>query len=484
VDFHGPTLYYLTLVPARLAGIRRYADLEEFTLRSVPAVAGIALVGCHYFLIPYVGLPAAAGAALLAAVSPAMVYYSRYYIHETLLVLFTFLAFLCCLAYARGRRRIWAAAAGLGLGLMYATKETAVIAVAAAAAAWLAARVAVAPRGKVQSSRTGRADWWALALAAGTAAATAGLLYSSFLTHPRGIIDSVTAYRTYLDRGSGYGTLHVHPWHYYLGLLLLFHGDGGPVWSEGAVWILALVGSVSVLRDAAPPGVQRPVAVVFTLYAVFMVSVYSLIPYKAPWNLLGFHHAVVVLAGIGGCGLAARLRGIRQRVVLGGVLVAAVLHLTWQAQAAACRYDTDPRNPWVYAHTGKDIYAIVQRLEALADAHPEKSAVPVQVISRENLWPLPWYLRRFTGVRWWNGVPDSAPSAPVIIATPDMEPALVHKLYEMPPPGRREMYVDMFDRYVELRPGVEIRGYVAKWLWDSYLQRSEAESGSPPEVRR
>lgn len=336
----------------------------------------------------------------------------------------------------------------------------------------------------MQPSRTGGTDWGALALAAGTAAVTAGLLYSSFLTHPRGIVDSLAAYRTYLDRGSGYGTLHVHPWHYYLGLLLLFHDEGGPVWSEGAVWILAVAGSLFVLRGAAPPGVKRPVAVGFALYAVLMVCVYSLIPYKAPWNLLGFHHATIVLAGIGGYGLAARLRGIRRRVVLASVLLVAVLHLAWQARAAAFRYDTDPRNPWVYAHTGKDIYAIMQRLEALADAHPDKSAMPVQVISRENLWPLPWYLRRLTGVRWWNGVPDSAPSAPVIIATPDMEPALVRKLYEMPPPGRREMYVDMFDRYVELRPGVELRGYVAKWLWDEYLQRGEAESGSPPRARR
>jgi hypothetical protein len=54
----------------------------------------------------------------------------------------------------------------------------------------------------------------------------------------------------------------------------------------------------------------------------------------------------------------------------------------------------------------------------------------------------------------------------VILATPDMEPALLHRIYEVPPPGQREMYVNMFDRPVDLRPGLEIRGYVAKSLWD------------------
>jgi hypothetical protein len=36
----------------------------------------------------------------------------------------------------------------------------------------------------------------------------------------------------------------------------------------------------------------------------------------------------------------------------------------------------------------------------------------------------------------------------------------------VPPPGQREMYVNMFDREVDLRPRVEVRGYVAKSLWD------------------
>jgi hypothetical protein len=39
-------------------------------------------------------------------------------------------------------------------------------------------------------------------------------------------------------------------------------------------------------------------------------------------------------------------------------------------------------------------------------------------------------------------------------------------LYEGPPPGERELYMTMFDAFVELRPQVEVRGYVAKSLWD------------------
>jgi hypothetical protein len=108
--------------------------------------------------------------------------------------------------------------------------------------------------------------------------------------------------------------------------------------------------------------------------------------------------------------------------------------------------------------------------------------MPLQIISRDNLWPLPWYLRRLSGVRWWNGVSDEAPAAPVIVVTPDMEPALVRRLYEVPPPGQRELYMRLFERPVELRPRVELRGYAAMSLWDDF-RRLEADSSPAPGSR-
>ena len=53
-------------------------------------------------------------------------------------------------------------------------------------------------------------------------------------------------------------------------------------------------------------------------------------------------------------------------------------------------------------------------------------------------------------------------NAPVIVVTPEMEPALVRKLYDLPPPGERELYMSIFEEPVELRPQVELRGYAAR----------------------
>jgi hypothetical protein len=173
------------------------------------------------------------------------------------------------------------------------------------------------------------------------------------------------------------------------------------------------------------------------------------------------------------------LRNTIMRIAVSALLAVAAGHLGWQAWAESFHYETDQCNPYVYAHTTQDIFRVVQRRQDFAKAHPAGFAMPIQVISRANLWPLPYYLRRFSGVRWWNGVSDQAANAPVILATPDMEAALARKFYDLPPPGLREMYMNMFRLLVELRPQVELRGYVAKSLWDNYRQLEEnAPAGS------
>src|SRR6266436_8583667 len=63
-------------------------------------------------------------AAVFTAISPAFVFYSRYYIHEMLLVFFAFLALAAGWRYWRTRRIGWVLLAGAGLGLMHAIQET------------------------------------------------------------------------------------------------------------------------------------------------------------------------------------------------------------------------------------------------------------------------------------------------------------------------------------------------------------------------
>jgi uncharacterized protein (TIGR03663 family) len=469
-EYHGPTLYYLTLVPAWLQGARHYVEIDEVTLRSVPAVIGTALVAAHVAARPLLGLPGALVAALLCAISPAMVYYSRYYIHEVLLVAFSFLALVAVCRYRLQPRTSWALVAGGAAGLMLATKETAPLALGSMLAGLAATRLAARSRGEAAPPLSSLARQRDVVVALLAAPAVALLLFSSFLGRPEGVVDAARAYGLYLERATT-ASWHIHPWHYYLGLLVHFPAEGTPFWTEGLILALAAVGAVAGWARTQVPGVDSRSLRFLACYTLLMLAGYSAIPYKTPWCLLGFLHGMILLAGAGAVVLVRRAQSAGMRALVAAVLAAAAAQLGWQAHASSFRFAADPRNPYVYAHTGTDVFEIVERLEALCRVHPSGTAVTLQVVSRENLWPLPWYLRRLTRVEWWNGVSDSTPIAPVVVVSPDMEPALVRRIYDVPPPGERELYVSAFERAVELRPGVELRGYAKGSLWDDFRRQ-------------
>jgi hypothetical protein len=177
------------------------------------------------------------------------------------------------------------------------------------------------------------------------------------------------------------------------------------------------------------------------------------------------------MAGVGSARLLEASGKPLVATLVAACLVGAVAHLGWLAWAASVRFSSDPRNPYVYAHTGTGVYEIVRRVEALALAHGDRMGMPIEVISSQNLWPLPWYLRRFPAVRWERAPVDDGVPAPLILATPEIEDGVRRKLYEWRRPGEREMYIPIFDGEVELRPQVEVRGYAAKSLWDRYRQQ-------------
>ena len=168
--------------------------------------------------------------------------------------------------------------------------------------------------------------------------------------------------------------------------------------------------------------------------------------------------------------LSTRVRSVAgARAAWPRACVAAFAHLGWQAWAGSFRFAADPRNPYVYAHTGTGVFEIARRVEALAAVRiRERLAMPVEVISGENLWPLPWYLRRFSAVRWETAPVNDGVHAPV---DPDdaghggrSRPA---SCTSGAGPASASCTCRSSTRAVELRPQVEVRGYAAKTLWDA-----------------
>lgn len=433
-EYHGPVLAYLAWIPAFLTGRTTYAALTETTLRIAPAIAGVLVALSPLVLLPEIGATAALAAAAIMAVSPVMVYYSRDFIPEMPLALWTALLLAALLRRTAGS---WALA-GAAAALMFATKETAVLALGSAGIAYA---MAFRPR---------RLNYRSAAIFC--VALMAGLFV--FVSPPWKWRIFAEALLAYLGRGVG-GGLHPHPWYSYIQWLLGWHYSI----SEAPILLLAAAGLVAAQRN------QQPAIRFLSFYAVLLFAFYSAIPYKTPWCAVSLLYALALLAGVAVAALPGRWRATK--CIL---LPAVILGLGLEAWVASVPYATDPRNPWVYAQTGLGVFTVRDRVETFAQAASERQNVAIDIYTRENLWPLPWYLRHFPNVRWWTQVVIPGRAAPIVLVSPAMEPDLVRKVYEGPPPGERELYMNLFPTYVELRPQVEIRGYVAKSLWDRQQQ--------------
>ncbi|MHC4666264.1 MAG: flippase activity-associated protein Agl23, partial [Planctomycetota bacterium] len=464
-----------------LSGAHNYKEVSEFTLRIVPVLFGVLLVLLLLLLTDGLGGPAACLAAVFTAVSPAFVFYSRYYIQETLLICFTFGAIASGYRYTRNKSLWWALLAGVFLGLCHATKETCIIAFGSMVLAFfLTLLMQRLQRGSTTLNLKELVRPHHIVATMVAALIVSALFYSSFLTNPAGVLDSFRSYTAYFDRASQ-NRLHIHPWYYYLKMLFYSRYAGGPFWSEAIILVLALIGFAVAFARKAIAAVDSGLLRFIAFYTLIMTALYSVIPYKTPWCLLGFLNGMILLAGVGAVAVVKLVPNILPRLIVICLLVAGSLHLTWQAYIGSYRFFADTRNPYVYAHPVTDVITIAQRVEQIAQVHSDGRRMHVHVICPGNdYWPLPWYLRSFDNVGWWSSVDDDVPAAPVIIASPSAESALMRKLYELPPPGQRNLYVPLFDSSMQLRPRVELHGYVTKDLWDTYHQQTARAAQNAP----
>lgn len=479
VEHHGPSLYWLTLPSLWLQGRTDFSQTTETDYRIVPVVFGVGLILLLCLVADGLGRGAAVLAGLFTAISPALVFYSRYYIQETLLVFFALAALAAGWRYARSPKVAWAVLGGTAIGMMHATKETWVL---SAAAAGLGGALFLAwTRWREGTWLVGRKDWQPRALIGFLAAAcfVTLVLYSSFNRNPRGPLDSILAYAVYLRRGSEAG-IHSHPWYYYLELLLAFRPAKGFFWSEGLIVALAAIGTLASLARDALPVPQRYFCRFLAFYTLTLTALYAAISYKTPWCLLSFFHGMILLAGVG-TWYILRLVWLPRRgterpfpwlrlaaaFLVTALLAAGMLHLGRQCHWLNFRLAADYRNPYVYAHTSGSIKNLARTIENLSEVSPRRRHLTIHVVTPQNYWPLPWYVRQIhpDAVGYWQDAAAwardaSAHSAPdVIILTPDVQDQVDAAL---PDAYNQQMMYG-------LRPDVLLHVYVREALWESFV---------------
>jgi uncharacterized protein (TIGR03663 family) len=408
-NYHGPTLYYFSLLPALLLRI----GLNDFAVRLVPALFGVATVWLMLSLRRYVGTIGALVAAALLSVSPGAVFYSRYFIHESLFVFFSVGIVVAALRYYETVRSVYLMLLAASAALLFATKETAMITAGVFVIALVSTEIYQRMRGtrgapersrkkhKQQGRYAPRRDakrgvratlarfgetpdliWLALA-----AIALFGfvhlLFYSSFFTHAKGVSDSIATFKIWVRTGTS--EFHAKSWETYLYWL----------WQEEA-WLLLLgTGGVVVAAWRA----TNRFAVFAALWTIGIIAAYSLVPYKTPWLVLNFIPPLAIMGGYAVNALFHQERGRLARALALSIILIAVAGAAYQSVVLNFYQYDNEQYPYVYAHTQRGYLSLIEEINRAARSAGTKEQTTISIAS-PDYWPMPWYLRDFKSVAY------------------------------------------------------------------------------------
>jgi uncharacterized protein (TIGR03663 family) len=427
-NYHGPTLYYFSLLFLKLFGE------IDLALRFWPAACGVAAIALLWWLRTDIGERGAAIAAAFMAFSPGLVYFSRDFIHEMSFVFFTLAAVACGRSYLREREFIWLALTSLSLGLLFATKETAIITAIVVLLAAVCAIVADAMRSRLRADITlkGRIATdirrlvppTHLLLGALVLFITVNVLfYSSFFRNWKGVPDAVRSLVLWAPRSGGD---HVHAFDYYLGILVKLEL---PLLVAGVA-----AGIVIVLRGSR-------FALFLGAWTAGIFLAYSLIPYKTPWLIINILLPLTLTAGAGIGEMLGWLKHLLPRIVIGALTLIAIIssfqmcrvinfeayddndnknaYLVSYGKRIGWRPYRDGQYGYVYAQTERELLNLVSAVDEEADRMGTREATNIYIAS-PAYWPLPWYLRRYKGAAFTGNLPQntgiSEISQPLMIA--------------------------------------------------------------------
>jgi len=129
---HGPFQFHAIAFVYKISQLLGAPDhgVNTTTVRIAAATLGTVLVGLPYFLRDYLGKYGTLIACFLLAVSPSMVYFSRFAREDIYMACFTLLLIVGTGRYIRDRKAGWLVIAAVGFALSYATKEATFLSVA------------------------------------------------------------------------------------------------------------------------------------------------------------------------------------------------------------------------------------------------------------------------------------------------------------------------------------------------------------------
>ncbi|MEO6654335.1 MAG: flippase activity-associated protein Agl23 [Ilumatobacteraceae bacterium] len=445
--YHGPLRIMLT------AGLFKLVGAGDTAARCLAAASGVALVATPGMIRSSLGRVGWIAAAVALAVSPTLVYFSRFGREDLPYALAATVGSLALVEFLREPRAHLAVVGALGLACAAAIKESFAITVLVLVT-YLVGLIAIEWRGlrmwrQIPTLRrfgeVGAEPWWWAA----TAFVTVFVLsYTVLFTDPggvwRGIWDGPTYWLGQHEVGRG-----SQPWSYY-GVLATAY--------EWPMLILAAIGTWGAVR--------RPdrVRLFLVWSAISQFVIYSWAGERFPWLIV---HPMVPIAMLAGLGAECtwhwgRLRSVGHRWIAASVLAVAVVWSVGMSVVIAQVRPNDPRELVVAVQTTDDVRGVAAELD-------RASATGSILIdgSDGGGWPFGWYVRDLPVI----GFELSSSTIPLGVSAVVVAEANVPMLGLPPDAGTPfDLRATWLPDYSNRSPGVWWSWFTQRTVWNPVQQ--------------
>ncbi|MDD1673610.1 MAG: TIGR03663 family protein [Methanomicrobiales archaeon] len=400
-SYHGPFLYYVT------AGMFAILGASDPVGRILPALFGVALIPMVYaiYRLGYLDQRQTLVAALFIAISPEMVYFSRFLRQDIFQLAFTLLLLVALLYYHRSGKLWYAALAGLSAGLGMTLKEDMPLLLLI----FLVYGVYLLWSGKISLPRSWKRD---AILAFLIFAGSMVLFYSSFGAHPEVILGQVLNPGFIAKNGilsainqtgwyqavEHWTAMHTQcricgPWFFYTILLILY---------ELPIFALAILGTLQFTmkkssgscildriwkkkeeptfaqivekvrgKEKRMVGNRKEEFIRFSIiWMLATLTIYAYIGEKVPWLIV---HQLLPMIFVATYLMTSRKAAF---AVISSIFLILVL---WHVAFVSA----DVSEPIVQVQNSEELRTVM----ALIDASDSVA------ISSDTYWPLPWYYR-------------------------------------------------------------------------------------------
>ncbi|MBS1960241.1 MAG: TIGR03663 family protein [Bdellovibrionales bacterium] len=375
-NYHGPLFFYFLTLFTKIFG--RSVEV----LRITPLIFGMLVTATPVLFRKWIGNKGMWAAMFFLAVSPAMVFYSRYAIHEMMF------AFACILYFyywlrLRSEPFNWSIVTGLSvtMGAMACLKENFVMYIASLAIAEVMTQILECDWSfkrafaNIKSQLSSKNFWIGFGSVIGASILMIYIIYSALGRDENGFMNFFRAFAMWGDTGSK-GNGHGKPFMYWVDLMTEFE------------WMAMLGLILAPFCIKKVPSEVRLASIV----SVGMWLAYSIVNYKTPWCVLSYYWGLILVSAYW---LNKWLESKSKKYAVMACLFAGYSVSAYQSWDAAFVNPDQEGHKYIYGQTFRDFMVPLNEIINEARARPELFANErIQIISTFT-WPLPYVLGEF-----------------------------------------------------------------------------------------